>query len=144
MKRKGILIGAGVLGLLTCVVIWGLAALSIARNPAVSQALQKTSEQLSALPPLQADLLKNCDCERVSVQVMNGHVLQVALVNTRYYDLSDPERGDRARSVAVFVAGDYKDMQTIDVIAIDLSRSVSAGLTLTQSVGYVFNVDELK
>src|SRR5574339_957303 len=104
MNRKTFLIAALFLAMICCGSLGVLGMYSLLNHPAVKEGLQQGSNEFLAMLDLQQKLRQKYQCD-VGVQIMNGKILNISLINSEFNNLSGSQQAKKAEEVARFVRG---------------------------------------
>jgi len=145
MKSKTIFVIIAIsLLVLCCVAVAGLSIYSIAKNPQVKQGLDSFKEQMGSMLELQSKIAETYPCDTVEVNINTEHVLTITLVNPDAENFPTEQWSQKSKEVAVFVLQNYKSIDTIDTIVINVTQQVKVGITVSNSQSYVYKVEDLK
>ncbi len=146
MNRKTILIIGSILGVLLCcgaVAAWGI--YSLVKNPTIKDGIKAVGNELQAMMELQRKIRETYPCESVEIQIMNGNTLNISLVNSKFNDLAEPERAEKALEVAKFVKENYTGKAHIIRIMITFVENTKVGpVNANSTSSYPFDISELE
>ena len=146
MNKKTITLLTSVLGIVVCctgIAIWGI--YSLVSNPTVKEGLKQAGDEFNAMADLRKKVHDTYASEDVGVQLMNGTVLNVSLINSEFDQLSTAQQNDRAREIAQFVKANYTGKARITGIVISFVAKTQAGpLNTHSSSSYPFDLSDLK
>ncbi len=129
---------------LCCIAVAGLSIYSIVINPQVKQGLESFNEQMKSLLELQSKVAETYSCDSVQVNINNGHILGITLINPDVEKFPTEQWSQKSKEVAVFVLQNYKSIDTIDTIIINITQQIKVGITVSSSQSYTYKVEDLK
>ena len=77
---------------------------------------QKTVESLADLSVLRMELMAEFPVADMDVVIQNSHILGISVLNSTFNDLSEVDKGMKAREIALFAKSHYRSIDTIDQI----------------------------
>jgi hypothetical protein len=102
-------------------------------------------KSLEDMQQLSQDLSREYNVATPSINLHDGHVLSVTLVNTPYNTLSDQEKKQKTREIALFVKKHYRGIEVVDTIVINLETNRGIGfISANSGMSYPFKTAELK
>lgn len=145
MNRKIVITLSVVVAVLFCgaSVLGGLIYLFL-NNPSMGEGLKNVGIQLADMPEFQSRLTEAYPCDSVEVQITNGHILDVNMVNTGFLDLSESARQEKAKEIAIFSMKNYGSINTVDTIVITFTDRITLGMEFSEFLNYVYYTKDLK
>jgi len=120
MKRRTLIITTGIVlvALCGCLVVSGFIAFRVLNDPSIRSGLERVTSDFSDMIDLQQKVLKAYPAQEVQVNIRNGRILNVSLVNSAYNQLSSSQQRAKAQEIARFVKDNYGGMGKVDAIYI--------------------------
>jgi hypothetical protein len=146
MKRKTLIITLGIVlvVLCGCLVVSGFIAFRVLNDPSIQAGLKRITSDLSDMADLQQKVLKAYPAQGVEVNIRNGRILNVSLVNSPYNQLSSSQQRTKAQEIARFVKDNYGGMSRVDAIYITfVERQQSTLINTNRFWTYTFDTKTL-
>lgn len=145
MNRKVVITLSAVVAVLFCgaSVLGGLIYL-VLNNPSIGEGINNIGNQLADMPELQSRLAKTYPCDSIEIQITNGHILDINMVNTGFLDLTESTRQVKAKEIAIFSMKNYGSINTIDTIVITFTDRLTLGFEISKFLSYVYYTNDLK
>jgi hypothetical protein len=143
-RRTKIILSVIGLTLLCCLAVEGIAVYRLANTPSFRQAFGQVSNDLSAMISLQQDVRAQFPAESVSINITNGKILTVSLINMTGLDPSASGQKEQARQIALYADAHYQEVEKIDAIRVTFVKQKSISIfSANTSFTYGFTREEL-
>ncbi|MFN8010009.1 MAG: hypothetical protein U0P81_01260 [Holophagaceae bacterium] len=102
-------------------------------------------ESFSSMMVLKQGVIEKYRAEDSSIQIFNGKSLIVSIINSPFNDLDESTQKEKAKEIAIWVKGQYKESGSLDSIVITFVRHKSYLLVFNanQARSYRFKMTEL-
>jgi hypothetical protein len=147
MKKTNIKRVLGVVALLIiiCILAGGGLVFWALKNPEISKSLKQITATFTDMVDLQKEVIAAFPSDSVQVNINNGHVLAVSLVNPNANNLPEGDQRGQARVIALFIKDHYAHINSIDTIVVAFVQQRGGfGLTINMTNNYVFKLSELQ
>jgi hypothetical protein len=143
-RRTKVILAVIGLMLVCCLAVEGVAVYRMVNTPSFRQAFSQVSGDLIAMSDLQQEVRAQFPAESVSINITNGKILTVSLINPSDLDASASGQKEQARQVALYVKAHFQEIQKIESIRITFVKQKSISFfSASQSFTYIFTKDEL-
>ena len=122
----------------------GSLAYVVLTNATKIEGVKTISDQLAGMPELQSKMIKAYPSDSIEIQVTNGHILEINMVNSGFLDLSELRRQAKAKEIAVFIMKNYDAINTIDTISITFTDRIVVGLEFSKFLTYIYYTNDLR
>lgn len=142
-KKLAILLALGTLGFFGCIALcMGVFIYGLLQDPNLS--FNHVREQLASLPDMKSKLEEQYPKAAVELEVSNGHVLHVRMINSGHLKLSETKRREEAVKIGKFIVNNYRSIDTIDMIVIDFVERISMMFSVEKFLTYNLYVDDFR
>jgi hypothetical protein len=146
MTRKTKIIVGIIIGITLCSLFIAILGIYVLwNNPMIRKSVESAKNELTAMVDLREKILDTYPCQDAGVQIRNGTVLNITLVNSEYNNLSYSEQAEKAEEIASFVKNNYSGSANIAGIIITFTENAQVGPVNTNRFNsFSFDVSKLK
>ena len=144
MNHKVVITLSAVVAILFCGSVLGGLIYLVLNNPSIGEGINNIGNQLADMLELQSRLAKTYPCDSIEIQITNGHILDINMVNTGFLDLTESTRQEKAKEIAIFSTRNYGSIHTIDTIVITFTDRLTLGFEISKFLTYVYYTNDLK
>jgi hypothetical protein len=126
-----------------CVISYcGIFIYGLSKDPQLS--FKNYGKQIVDSQPLKVKLLEMFPSDDIVVEITNGHILVINMINSGDLKSTEVERRQKAWDIAGFTKDNYRSIDSIDLITINFIERVIVGLQFEQFLTYNVYVEDLK
>lgn len=144
-KKAKIIVIVIIAILALCIVGTTVLTLFVVKNPLISSRLGQFRSDLGAMFDLQKQLNSTYPAEGIEVEIQNGHVLVISLINPESIPITDENREEKAKEIAKFTWENYAQNHSIDGIEIIFIEQQNVLIVeMHQTYSYYFDAESLR